>query len=127
MEGVQSLFAIKAPPQLLEYHILPSIPVKVLSQPPENGQIATEVSQVIWPSAIELGKLLAHEGDTVKGKTVIELGAGTGFLGLTVYLMGGAKSLLLTDGDLAVFNSLLREKGFRTVKNIVGGTFGKEH
>jgi predicted nicotinamide N-methyase len=42
----------------------------------------------LWPSAIAMAHELAHRGDELRGKTVLELGAGTGLPGLIAASLG---------------------------------------
>ena len=50
----------------------------------------------VWPAALILSQYLAQSPDVVKGKTVLELGAGCGVCGM-IAGMCGAVSVILTD------------------------------
>ncbi|KAI0156452.1 S-adenosyl-L-methionine-dependent methyltransferase [Xylariaceae sp. FL1272] len=61
-----------------------------------------------WEGALHLGTyLLTNEGsDLIKGKAVLELGAGTGFLSIQCAKHLGARHVTTTDGDEGVVDSL---------------------
>lgn len=52
-----------------------------------------------WEACLHLTSILLTSGYSLSGKTVLELGAGTGLLGLATVLWGRAAHALLTDGD----------------------------
>jgi predicted nicotinamide N-methyase len=53
-----------------------------------------------WEAALHLGSFLASEaGETLRGKKVIELGAGTGFLALFCARHLGVESVVVTDRE----------------------------
>lgn len=49
---------------------------------------------------------LQQHSNLIKGKRVLELGAGCGLVGLVCALAFDAKSVLITDGDYQVLNNL---------------------
>ena len=61
-----------------------------------------------WEAALSLGTYLSSpEGlDLVKGKTVLELGAGTGFLSILCAKHLGTRFVLATDGSAEVIGEL---------------------
>lgn len=61
-----------------------------------------------WEAALHLGAWLSSQcqGEIVAGKTIIELGAGTGFLSLLCAKHLNAKYVLATDGDEGVIDDL---------------------
>mmetsp|Transcript_7468 Transcript_7468/g.19163 ORF Transcript_7468/g.19163 Transcript_7468/m.19163 type:complete len:209 (+) Transcript_7468:259-885(+) len=68
----------------------------------EHDSLAGEAGAVVWDCALVLANFVHHpnrwiSGDKLQGKRVIELGAGTGLVGLSVALLGGAQEVLLTD------------------------------
>eukprot|EP00826_Nyctotherus_ovalis_P018274 TRINITY_DN15453_c0_g2_i1.p1 TRINITY_DN15453_c0_g2~~TRINITY_DN15453_c0_g2_i1.p1 ORF type:complete len:144 (+),score=19.29 TRINITY_DN15453_c0_g2_i1:36-434(+) len=107
MEGMESMFAAENSLDTVEHKFLDDSPnpimVKLMSLPLEGGQIARNVSQVLWPSASQLTSYLLRNTALFAHKDVVELGAGTGLLGIALYRAGKAKSVLLTDGDTSVF------------------------
>jgi protein-lysine N-methyltransferase EEF2KMT len=68
-----------------------------------------------WEAALHLGTYLSS-GDLVRGKKVIELGAGTGFISLLCKKYLGAERVLMTDGNVKLvdlFNGpCLQQNGF---------------
>ena len=75
----------------------------------------------VWPSGSLLAELLLERPELVRGKRVVELGAGCGVAGLAAAL-AGASEVLCTDGDEEAVENLLhnvRENGFM---NTVKGT-----
>lgn len=59
----------------------------------------SEISgQKLWCGSVSVIEYVLEHPDVVKGRTVIELGAGTGLLGMTCSRLG-AKSVYLTDHD----------------------------
>ncbi|KAJ2974235.1 hypothetical protein NUW58_g8723 [Xylaria curta] len=61
-----------------------------------------------WEAALHLGSyLLTHPGrDLIKGKSILELGAGTGFLAILCAKHLGARHVTTTDGDESVVDYL---------------------
>ncbi|CAM9497499.1 unnamed protein product, partial [Discosporangium mesarthrocarpum] len=52
----------------------------------------------VYPAAYVLAEYLERHPEIIKGKKVIELGAGTGFLGIAAAVLG-ASEVCITDGD----------------------------
>lgn len=61
----------------------------------------------VWPGGVALARYLARSPQMVRGKAVIELGAGTGIGGLSA-AWAGARLVALTDGSPAVLDSVTR-------------------
>lgn len=61
-----------------------------------------------WEAALFLGTYLSSSAglDLIKGKTVLELGAGTGFLSILCAKHLGARYVLSTDGSTEIVNDL---------------------
>lgn len=61
-----------------------------------------------WEAALHLGSYLLspQAGDVVRGKSVLELGAGTGFLSILCATQLGASHVTTTDGDEGVVETL---------------------
>jgi len=80
-------------------HTYGAVTLRVLSVSRENQHIDKFVPLVVWHAAEEACAALAGDyAHLVQGKTVIELGAGTGLAGLVAAVVSGA-DCLLTDGD----------------------------
>lgn len=61
----------------------------------------------VWPGGVAVARYLARTPEIVRGKAVIELGAGTGIGGLSA-AWAGARLVALTDGSPAVLDSVTR-------------------
>ncbi|KAI9032452.1 hypothetical protein DFJ74DRAFT_654421 [Hyaloraphidium curvatum] len=70
-----------------------------------------------WGAAVVFAKLVHAGRLDLKGRTVLELGCGTGLAGLMVYLAGGAEKVLLTDYQEA----LLRNAAWNVGSNVPEG------
>lgn len=66
---------------------------------------AQSTGMSIWKGSEILSGYLALNAEIVRGKSILELGAGVGLAGLTAYRLG-ATQLLLTDGDEKVLKNL---------------------
>ena len=77
----------------------------------EDGRGGTEIGfgAGVQDAAIALAQYVEFRRDDVKGRTVIELGAGPGLVGYAA-MMAGASRVCVTDGDLPLVEAL-------TVKN----------
>lgn len=90
------------------------------------------VAAVVWDAAVVLCMYLEAGGIDVKGRSVVELGAGTGLVGIVAALQGAV--VTVTDRDLAieflksnVHDNLPKELEHRvSVKPLTWGT-GLEH
>ncbi|TLS29288.1 hypothetical protein PpBr36_01329 [Pyricularia pennisetigena] len=72
-----------------------------------------------WDGALHLAHyLVAEQGSTVRGRSVLELGAGAGLLSILCAKYFGAKSVIATDGDERVIEEARR--------NVDIGGFGGE-
>ena len=52
---------------------------------------------VLWPASLTVASHLLEEDDLVRGKRMLELGAGTGLVSIAAALQGKAQSILATD------------------------------
>merc|ERR1711865_693696 len=75
------------------------------ARPAVQGKTGMPSGLKCWPCAVVLLHLLSST-DWVKGKTVLELGAGPGLAGLGAALFGGARSTVLTDCNKQVLRLL---------------------
>ena len=85
------------------------LPLQAVVKPPDadtlwqweenRGNVDADASWAsVWPAAANLAHLLAKEAALVKGRRVVELGAGLGIAGLTA-AKTGAKSVTLIDRE----------------------------
>ncbi|TLD26676.1 hypothetical protein PspLS_05054 [Pyricularia sp. CBS 133598] len=73
-----------------------------------------------WDGALHLAHyLVAEQGSTMRGRSVLELGAGAGLLSILCAKYFGAESVIATDGDERVI-----EEARRNV--VIGGMSGEE-
>lgn len=61
----------------------------------------------VWPGGVALARYLSRSPDIVRGKSVVELGSGTGVGGLSA-AWSGARHVVLTDGSPAVLDTVTR-------------------
>lgn len=59
-----------------------------------------------WEACLHLASVLLRSDFSLSGKTVLELGAGTGLLGLAAVAWGGAARTIFTDGDVEAVTRL---------------------
>ncbi|XP_013383563.1 protein N-lysine methyltransferase METTL21A [Lingula anatina] len=85
------------------------------------------VAAVVWDAAVVLAEYLDKNPDVVKGKLVLELGAGTGLAGIAAAMLGG--HLTLTDRAMALEyiqeNVELNIKSLKTVPKVTELDWGK--
>mgnify|MGYP001165317943 CR=1 FL=1 len=87
-------------PYTFEVTTIGFIPLEVLSALSERQDGASkEVSgQKLWCGSLGVIEYLLDQSDFVRGKTVLELGAGTGVLGMLCEKLG-ASTVVVTDND----------------------------
>ncbi|KAF2163226.1 hypothetical protein M409DRAFT_68539 [Zasmidium cellare ATCC 36951] len=76
-----------------------------------------------WEAALHLGSYLLTSPDLIRGKNVLELGAGTGFLSILAAKHLGAQHVTVTDGDEGVVEAL-KENFFFNGLDDEGGRVG---
>eukprot|EP00039_Didymoeca_costata_P029026 m.22950 g.22950 ORF g.22950 m.22950 type:complete len:291 (-) comp7452_c0_seq2:383-1255(-) len=85
-----------------------------------NGDAATASS--VWDSAIVLTRYLEGKGRPyIRGKTILELGAGTGLVGLVAAALG-ARAVVLSDLDEAIpgiQRNIERQHGMEKTRSLV--------
>jgi len=81
-----------------------------------------------WEASLHLGNYLCANSDTlIRGKSILELGAGTGYVSVLCSKFLGAAHLLATDGSDDVVSSLSTSfylNGLQSSSNIQSGTQG---
>ena len=90
-------FSIKRPSIVFEHTALAS-PI-TLDHRPDAGPRAMEADGTcdrLWPTSLALSKYLCDHPSLVAGKRVVELGSGTGAVGIICAALGAA-SVTLTD------------------------------
>ena len=96
----EGLFDTQTVPEA-RVHTYGAVSLRVLSVSRENQHIDKFVPLVVWHAAEEACAALAGDyAHLVQGKTVVELGSGTGLAGLVAAVVSG-EDCLLTDGDAA--------------------------
>lgn len=72
-----------------------------------------------WEAALSLGTFLFSPGgsDLIRGKTILELGAGTGFLSILCAKHLGARFVLATDGNADVVRDLDSNLALNKIKD----------
>ncbi|KAK9474846.1 putative methyltransferase-domain-containing protein [Dipodascopsis tothii] len=109
-------------------------PVRYSFDRPDGGEDTIRISEVrtlisgfgstglrTWEAALALGEhLLAGHGPQVAGRRVLELGAGSGFVGLLCSKLGAA-SVALTDGSPEVVGRLAGNIAANGVANVSAG------
>ena len=64
----------------------------------DSNETAQSTGVTMWKAAPRLADFLQSNPELCKGKSVLELGAGLGLVGMTA-LLQGAESVVMTDGD----------------------------
>eukprot|EP00850_Spirogloea_muscicola_P010864 SM000065S20213 [mRNA] locus=s65:351795:354263:- [translate_table: standard] len=101
-------------------------------QAPSALMKAGVTGSVLWDSGVVLAKFLEHAADTgalsLKGASVVELGAGCGLVGCVAALLGARVVLTDVFGQLALLEKNLRENipelvasGYATARELVWG------
>ncbi len=89
----------KIGPYVFEVTTIGFMPLEVLSALSERQEGSKEVSgQKLWCGSLGVIEYLLSQTEFVRGKTVLELGAGTGVLGMLCEKLGASK-VVVTDND----------------------------
>lgn len=96
-----------------------SVPVFVKEKP--NTGLGTGLT--VWDGAVVLSKYLEYSGLPISGKSVLEVGAGTGLVGVVASVLG-ASHVVLTDLDYCLAN--LQETVEANKPNLKGRVETKE-
>jgi len=70
------------------------------------------VAAVVWDAAVVLGEYLVDQPDLVKDKKVIELGAGTGLVGIVASKLGGLVTITDRSQSLKSVEQNVRDNGY---------------
>ena len=95
---ISDLFADPDPYETFEFHFDPDIGITLTGFKEENGQTLNSTGLTIWRASHLLCDYLVANPEFVKGKKVLELGAGLGLCGILSYHLQ-ANKITLTDGD----------------------------
>jgi hypothetical protein len=74
-----------------------------------------------WPAALHLGVFLCQSRlgqELITGKTILELGAGTGFLSILCNKLLGARKVVATDGSDLVVQALLENTALNDCQDL---------
>mmetsp|Transcript_7707 Transcript_7707/g.11230 ORF Transcript_7707/g.11230 Transcript_7707/m.11230 type:complete len:330 (-) Transcript_7707:254-1243(-) len=92
-------------------------PDEMLKQKPSDAKSQAELLQkfrsfygtgdVLWPSSLQLGRLVAHCPSFVRDKHILEIGCGLGLVSAAA-LLGSPKSVMLSDVDESVLDLAVR-------------------
>lgn len=66
---------------------------------PGSTKFVTGTSSVVWPCAKLVATYLCEHPELVKGKRVLELGSGIGFVGLVAASLGASETVVTDAGD----------------------------
>lgn len=66
-------------------------PTLVMVSPPRRERIGSEIETKVWSAAVMLGRWLWHHHHLVHGRSVLELGCGTGTAGLAAAKCGARR------------------------------------
>lgn len=114
-----TLFAPPAPSEAVDvrYFYTPHAHITLHETP---GLIAASATtgHKTWEAALALGTYLLQHPHVVRGKTVLELGAGTGFLAILAARMGAVR-VTATDGNEGIVQQLQRNVHENQVFNLV--------
>lgn len=80
--------------------------IVTVRQVQEGEEIAIGTGSAVWPAAVVLSKFLERHEDILRDKIVLDLGSGTGILGIAANIMGAAKVVCT---DVEEVQELLRE------------------
>ena len=110
--------------------VVPAAPLihRALPKLPGGAQLALELTSEdaagsghrVWPAATALCRWMSGRADEFSGARVLELGCGTGAVGLYAAALG-ARSVLLTDGGPPAIRSLAQRNIERNAAHLAPG------
>lgn len=104
--GLGNLFADPDPYETFKYLMRDNrFMVTLEGVKAENGQTLQSTGRTLWRAAPQLCDFLQADPERVRGKRVLEIGAGLGLCSIVAHLLG-AKSVVSTDGDVHVLEGL---------------------
>ncbi|KAG0224440.1 Protein fam86a [Mortierella sp. GBA43] len=68
-----------------------------------------------WEASFWLAEYLIAHPETLTGKNVVDIGCGVGFLGIACAMLGGAKKVVLTDGNTDVLAMAHQNIGYNNL------------
>lgn len=84
----------------------PRLPTITLLETPNLILAAGITGFRTWEAALHLGHYLCHNPSIINSKSILELGAGTGYISILCNLYLGASHVLATDGSDSVLEGL---------------------
>ncbi|CCK69097.1 protein-lysine N-methyltransferase KNAG_0B06720 [Huiozyma naganishii CBS 8797] len=92
-------------PNVLVYRLGDTVRVSIREMPRLISAVNTTGFRT-WRAATSLSKLLVEHRELTRGKTVLELGCGTGLSSITVGVLDEYKKLYVTDGDTGILSEV---------------------
>eukprot|EP00397_Hematodinium_sp_SG-2012_P041518 GEMP01045744.1.p2 GENE.GEMP01045744.1~~GEMP01045744.1.p2 ORF type:complete len:228 (+),score=43.87 GEMP01045744.1:22-684(+) len=77
------------------------VKVNVSQHGASSREFVSGTSSVVWPVAVHMCRWLCQHPELIEGKSVVELGSGTGLVGLTASQMR-PRRILLTDSEIGI-------------------------
>lgn len=96
--GTFDLFGNNDPRDYFTFRVKDDKTLKLAGYTLDSDETAQSTGVTLWQAAPRLAKFLMAQDDMIKGKTVMELGAGLGLVGIVAHHVG-AERVIMTDGD----------------------------